>query len=170
MPEFFLIARTQSAFNKDGFIRIFAYSDFPLRFFDLRKVYIDFSGIKKEFYVEEIKKEKDFFILKFANFNSDNDVEVLLGKDIFVDENDVVKLPADQYFIHDLLGSSVFRNKILVGKIVDVLVLPANDVYVIDADGKEILIPAVKEFIEKFIPSEKKLILVPEADIDYNEN
>ncbi|MFZ0453111.1 MAG: ribosome maturation factor RimM [Ignavibacteriaceae bacterium] len=170
MPEFFLIAKIQSAFNKDGFVRISVHSDFPRRFFNLRKVYIDFSGIKKEFYVEEIKKKKDVFILKFANFNSDNDVEVLLGKDIFVDENDVVKLPEDQYFIHDIIGSTVFRNKILVGKIVDVLSLPANDVYVIDADGKEILIPAVKEFIEKFIPSEKKLILVPGADIDYNEN
>jgi ribosomal 30S subunit maturation factor RimM len=64
----------------------------------------------------------------------------------------------------------VYRNEILVGKIVDVMVLPANDVYVMDADGKEILIPAIKEFIEKFIPSEKKLFLVPEADINYNEN
>jgi 16S rRNA processing protein RimM len=170
VPEFFLIAKIQSAFNKEGFVRIFAYSDFPERYFNLHKVYIDFSGIKKEFYVEKIKKEKDFFIFKFKNFNSDSDVEVLSGRDIFVDEYDVVELPADQYFIHDIIGSSVYRNEILVGKIVDVMVLPANDVYVMDADGKEILIPAIKEFIEKFIPSEKKLFLVPEADINYNEN
>jgi len=170
VPEFFLIAKIQSAFNSEGFVRIFAYSDFPERFFNLHKVYIDFSGVKKEFYVEEIKKKKDVFILKFKNFDNNDDVEVLLGKDIFVNEKDAVKLPAGQYFIHDLIGSSVYRNKILVGKIIDVLVLPANDVYVIDADSKEILIPAVNEFIEKFIPSEKKLILMPEADIDYNEN
>lgn len=170
MPEFFLIAKIQSAFNNEGFVRILAYSDFPERFFNLKKVYIDFSGIKKEFYVEEVIKKKDFFTLKFKNFDNDNDVEVLVGRDLFVSEKDVIKLPADQYFIHDLIGSSVFRNKILVGKIVEVMVLPANDVYVVDAYGKEILIPAVKEFIEKFIPSEKKLILVPEADIGYNEN
>lgn len=170
MPEFFLIAKIQSAFDKEGFVRIYAYSDFPERFFSLHKVYIEFSGIKKVFYVEEIKNKKDFFILKFRNFNSDNDVKMLLGKDIFVDENDLVKLPEDQYFIHDIIGSSVFKNEILIGKIADVLVLPANDVYVIDAEGKEILIPAVKEFIEKFIPSEKKLVLKPKADIDYNEN
>ena len=170
MPEFFLIAKIQSAFNNEGFVRILNYSDFPERFFNLKKVYVDFSGIKKEFYVEEVIKKKDFFTLKFKNFDNDNDVEVLVGRDIFVNEKDVIKLPADQYFIHDLIGSSVFRNKILIGKIVEVMVLPANDVYVVDADGKEILIPAVKEFIEKFIPSEKKLILVPEADIGYNEN
>ncbi len=170
MPEFFLIAKIQSAFDKEGFVRIFSYSDFPERFFNLRKVYIDFSGIKKEFYVEEIEKKKDFFILKFKNFNNVNDIEVLLGKEIFVDENDLVKLPADHYFVHDLIGSSVFKNEILIGKISDVLQLPANDVYVVDAEGKEILIPAVKEFIEKFVPSEKKLILTPEAEIDYDEN
>lgn len=170
MPEFFLIAKIQSAFNKEGFVRILNYSDFPQRFFDLQKVFIDFSGIKKEFYVEEVKKKKDYFTLKFKNFDNDSDVEVLLGKEIFVNEKDVIKLPADQYFIHDLIGSSVYRNKILVGKITEVLVLPANDVYVIDTGDQEILIPAVKEFIEKFIPSEKKLILVPEADIGYNEN
>ena len=170
MPEFFLIAKIQSAFKNEGFVRILNYSDFPERFFNLKKVYIDFSGIKKDFYVEEVIKKKDFFTLKFKNFDNDNDVEVLVGRDIFVNEKDLIKLPADQYFIHDLIGSSVFRNKILVGKIVDVLLLPANDVYVVDADGKEILIPALKEFIEKFIPSEKKLILVPEADIGYNEN
>jgi len=170
VPEFFLIAKIQSAFNKEGFVRILNYSDFPERFFNLQKVYVDFSGIKKEFYVEEVKKKKDFFTLKFKNFDNDNDVNVLLGKDIFIDEKDAVKLPADQYFIHDLIGSSVFRNNVLVGKIVEVLVLPANDVYVIDAGNREILIPAVKEFIERFIPSEKKLILLPEADIGYNEN
>ncbi len=170
MPEFFLIAKIQSAFNKEGFVRINSYSDFPERFFNLRKVFIDFSGIKKEFYVDEVRKKKDFFVLKFKNFNNEIDVEVLLGKDIFVDENDVVELPADQYFIHDIIGSSVFKNKILIGTVKDVLALPANDVYVIDAEGKEILIPAVKEFIEKFVPSEKKLVLMPEADIDYDEN
>ena len=170
MPEFFLIAKIQSAFDKEGFVRIYAYSDFPERFLSLHKVYLDFSGIKKVFYVEEIRDKKDFFILKFKNFDNDDDVKLLMGKKIFVDENNVVKLPKDQYFIHDIIGSSVFKDKILIGKIVDVLVLPANDVYVIDAGGKEILIPAVKEFIEKFIPSEKKLFLIPEADIYYNEN
>jgi len=170
VPEFFLIAKIQSAFGKEGFVRIFSYSDFPERFFNLHKVYIEFFEVKKIFYVEEVKKKKDFFILKFENFNNNRDVEILIGKDIFVDESSVINLPADQYFIHDLIGSLVFRNNVLIGKIIEVLKYPANDVYVIDADGKEILIPAVKEFIDKFEPSEKKLILSPDANIDYDEN
>jgi 16S rRNA processing protein RimM len=170
VPEFFLIAKIQSAVGKEGFVRIFSYSDFPGRFFDLHKVYIEFFNEKKIFYVEKVKKKKDFFILKFENFNSDRDVEILIGKDIFVDENSLINLPADQYFIHDLIGSLVFKNNVLIGKIIEVFKYPANDVYVVDAGGKEILIPAVKEFIDKFEPSEKKLILLPDANIDYDEN
>jgi len=170
VPEFFLIAKIQSAFGKEGFVRIFSYSDFPERFFNLNKIFIDFFDVKKIFYVEAAKKEKDFFILKFKNFNNEKDVEVLEGKNVYVDESDAVILPPDQYFIHDIIGSLVFRNDFLIGNIKDVIVAPANDVYVIDSDGKEILIPAVKEFIEKFEPSEKKIILNPDADIDYDEN
>ena len=170
MPEFFLIAKIQSSLGKDGFVRIFSYSDFPERFLNLFKVYIDFFDVKKIFYVEKVEKKKDFFILKFKNFNNEKDVEVLIGKEIYVDDKDVINLPDDQYFIHDIIGSLVFKNNVLIGKIIEVLTYPANDVYVIDANGKEILIPAVKEFIDKFEPSEKKLILSPDANIDLDEN
>ena len=170
MPNFFLIAKIQSAFGKEGFVRIFSYSDFPERFFHLNKVYIDFFDVKKVFYIEAAKREKNFFILKFKNFKNEKDVAILKGKNVYVDESDLVTLSPDQYFIHDIIDSLVFRNNILIGRIKDVLVFPANDVYVIDANGNEILIPAVKEFIEKFDLSEKKLFLRPDADINYNEN
>ena len=35
-----------------------------------------------------------------------------------------------------------------VGKVVDVLSFPANDVYVVDRDGEEVLLPAVRELIQ----------------------
>ncbi len=170
MAEYFLIAKIQSAYGKEGFVRIFSYSDFPERFYDLHKVYIDFFGDKKEFYIEKVEKRKDSFIIKFKNFSEENDLEVLIGKEIFVDEKGLVKLPSQQYFIHDIIDSLVFQNNTLIGKIKDVLSFPANDVYIIDSNGKEILIPAIKEFIEKFEISEKKLILKKDVDISGNED
>ena len=86
---------------------------------------------------------------------------MLLGKESYVDKENVVKLPVDYFFIHDLLGSKVLRNGKEFGIIKDILVSPAHDVYVIDSFGKEILIPAVKEFIESFNAVEKILILKP---------
>ncbi len=161
MSEFFLIAKIISVYGKDGFVKIFSYSDFPERFFDLKEVYIDFFNNKKEFIVEDVKEGKDFFLLKFKNFNSEKDVKFLIGKEIFVEKTDLVKLPEGFNFIHDIIGSKVFRNNVEFGIIKDVLSYPANDVYVIDNNGKEILIPVALEFIESYDPEKKILILKP---------
>ncbi len=159
MIEYFLIAKILSADSK-GSLKIVSFSDFPERFFELKTVYIDFFGDKKLFKVEKVFKQKNNFYLKFENFNNKKDVEILLGKEIFVDEKQLKKLPDNFYYIHDLINSRVYLKEKLIGTIVDVLSLPANDVYVVKAqDGSEILIPAIGQFIEKFVPQEKKLFL-----------
>ncbi len=160
MNEYFLIAKIVSIIGKDGFVKILSYSDFPERFFNLKKVYLDFFGEKKEFLVDSINQKNNFFALKFRNFDNENDAKILLGKEIFVDETNVVKLPENYFFIHDLIGSKVYRNKKLLGIIKDVLTYPANDVYLIEDDkGSELLIPALSDLIENFDPKEKILIL-----------
>lgn len=170
MSDFFLIAQIKSVFDSNGFVRVISYSDFPERFSVLKKVYLDFYGAKKILYVEEVKKIKNFYILKFKNFNSEKDAQVLVGKDVYVDENDLIKLPEDYYFIHDLIGSKVLRNNMFIGIIKDVLSLSANDVYVIDINGREVLIPAIKEYIESFDPKKKILVLKPDVNINYDED
>lgn len=160
MSDFFLIAKIVSSYGKKGFVRISSFSDFPERFFSLEKVFIDFFDQKKKFIVQEVKKHKSFFTIKFKNFDSDRDVKILIDKNIFVSTDDAVKIPGEYTFVHDLVGSKVFRDGRLIGIIKDVLLLPANDVYVIeDLKGKEILLPAVKSLIKSFDPEDKTLIL-----------
>ncbi len=171
MNEYFLIAKIISTVGKDGFVKILSFSDFPERFFDLKKVYLDFFGEKKEFLVDAVKHQNNFFSIKFKNFDSESDVHVLLGKEIFVDEANTVKLPENYFFIHDLIGSTVFRNEIEIGKIKDVLSYPANDVYLIeDNKGSELLIPALSELIESFDPKEKILTLKPGEELYDDED
>ena len=164
MKDFFLIAKIVSIYGREGFVRISSFSDFPERFLSLQKVYIDFFEDKKEFFVQEVRKHKNDFLLKFQNFDNNSEVDILIGKEIFVDDNDVVKLPENYFFIHDLIGSKVFRNNSEFGVIKDVLTYPANDVYVIDNKGKEILIPAALEFIESFDHINKIMVLKPGGD------
>jgi 16S rRNA processing protein RimM len=160
VPEYFLIARIKSVYGKNGSVKIISYSDFPQRFYGLKKVYIDFFGSKKEFLVERVEQVKGSFIIKFKNFNNDAESGVLTGKEIFVDEENLVKLPENYFFIHDLVGSRVLRNNEEFGIISEVLSLPANDVYVVQSvQGKEVLIPAVADFIESFDAGKKLLIL-----------
>jgi 16S rRNA processing protein RimM len=160
--DFYLIATISSVSGKKGAVKIISFSDYPERFLKLSKVYIDFYGEKKLFFVENVKQHKNNFTVKFRNFDSAKDCEILLGKEIFVDEENLVKIPADHIFIHDLVGSTVIRDNKEIGIIKEVLQYPANDVYVIEnTDGKEVLIPAVLKFIELFDKVKKVLKLKP---------
>ncbi len=47
----------------------------------------------------------------------------------------------------------------VVGILADVLKLPANDVWVVRSGEKEILIPAVKEFIESVDEARKRIVI-----------
>lgn len=158
--EYFLIARVEQLFGKDGFIRLRSYSDFPERFFSLKKVYIDFWGEKKLFYVEDVKDVNGKIVIKFKKFDNLRDSHVLIDRDLYVAEGDLIKLPTNHYFVHDLIGSEVIAGKEKIGTVTDIIKSKANDVLVIlTDDNEEKLMPFVLTYIEKFDAARKKLIL-----------
>ncbi len=158
--EYFLIASVEQLYGRDGYVKIKSFSDFPDRFLDLKKVFIDFWGEKKSFYIEDVKDIKGKIVVKFRKFDDTRASQVLLGKDIYVDESDSVSLPADHFFVHELIGSKVLVEQECIGVIEDVIKGKGNDVLVIKKDNsEEILIPFVLKFIVKFDAAEKKLIL-----------
>jgi 16S rRNA processing protein RimM len=166
----FLIAQIKSVLGSDGFLQVKSYSDIPDRFENLEQVEIDVFGGLRIFYIEESGYHKNNVILKFKNFNSPDDVRFLVGRKMFLTESSSDKLPKNFHYIHDLIGSKVFRNGKFFGYLIDVLCLPAHDVYVIEDDrGKEILIPAVENYIEHFDAEEKNLILREGSEPFYDD-
>jgi 16S rRNA processing protein RimM len=160
VTDYYLIAKIEQLVGNKGFVRIKPISNFPERFPNLKKVYLDFWGDKKKFIIDEVSEHQNSYLLKFRNFESRRDSQVLVGREIFVDDKDVVKLPEDHFFIHDLIDVKIFIKREKFGVVKDVLKLPANDVLVVEQkDGTEKLIPFVLAFIEKFEPEKKRLSL-----------
>jgi 16S rRNA processing protein RimM len=158
--DYLLIARVEQLYGKDGYLRIKSFSDFPDRFNNLEIVYLDFWGAKKSFIVEDVKNVKGSIIVKFKRFDGIRDSQLLLDRDVFIDEKDAVILPENQFYMHDLIGSEIIIENDCMGVIEDVIRGKGNDVLVArDNDSKELLIPFVLKFIEKFDAAGKKLIL-----------
>ena len=63
------------------------------------------------------------------------------------------------YFIADLIGLEVYtKQNELLGKLDDVFSTGSNDVYVVkDQNGKQILLPAIKEVIKQIDLKNKKI-------------
>jgi 16S rRNA processing protein RimM len=170
VDDFFLIAEVKTVYGTEGFVLIDSMSDFSDRFLKLESVFIEFFGSSKEFIVENIKTVNGRYAIKLKGFDSKNSADLLIGKKIYVDDESAVQLSEDTYFIHDLIGSKVYKGLEFLGSLEDVLIMPANDVYLIkDLNGKKILVPAIKDYIKSFDPKTKKLDLIPDCDLLYDD-
>jgi 16S rRNA processing protein RimM len=119
------------------------------RFASLNDVYIGRTEENAvEARVEAVDVGRRGVRMKLIGVDDRNAATPLVGRYVFVDEKNLRRVPKGTYLVHQLVGMTVVdeegRN---VGLMKTVLKFPAQDVYVIEADGKEILIPAVKEFI-----------------------
>ena len=64
-------------------------------------------------------------------------------------EDELRKLPDDEFYVRDLIGMDVFCRGEKIGRVKDVLTDRPQDLYVISLiGGDEAMIPAVKEFIK----------------------
>lgn len=171
MSDFFLIAEIIDFYDEGGSVIIKSFSDFPERFFKLEKAYMDFFGKYKGLVIEDARKIDKNIVLKFEKFNTKEDVRFLINKKLYVDSENLYKLPEDSFYMHDLIGCKVYFENKFFGKMIDILQLQNQDVYVIEKHDKtEILIPAIKKFFEKISLEEKKIFLSIEAEIFEDEN
>jgi 16S rRNA processing protein RimM len=157
--NYILIGKVEQVHGKAGYVLLNSFSDFLKQFCKLQKVYLDFWGDKKNFCVQDVKDINGRLAVKFKKFDSVRDCQVLIGREIYIEEKDKVNLPDNQFFAHELIGSEVIIEKESYGTVTDVITGKANDVLVITANDKEKLIPLVLNFIESFDAAKKKLIL-----------
>ncbi|HHV13866.1 MAG TPA: 16S rRNA processing protein RimM [Clostridiales bacterium] len=109
--------------------------------------------------IEGVKFFKQMVILKFKGIDDINDAEKYRGRDLLVDRENAVKLEEGEYFIYDLIGSEVITDEgETLGSLAEILATGANDVYVVKTgEGKELLIPSIKECILDVDAEHKKI-------------
>ena len=132
-----------------GEVKVYPTTDDPERFLDLEEVILDTGRERLPLKIENVKFFKNMVILKFKGYDNINDIEKYKGRDLYITRDQAVELEEDEYFIADLIGMSVVaEDGTVLGTLADVLPTGANDVYVVRTEnGKELLIPAIKECI-----------------------
>ena len=149
MEEFLQVGAIANTHGIAGEVKVFPTTDDPERFKTLKHVLLDTGREKKPLEIQGVKFFKQFVILKFKGIDNINDIERYKRCPLLVERKDAVALEEDEYFIADLIGLRVItdEDKVL-GELTDVLETGANDVYqVTDENGKEILLPAIKDCI-----------------------
>lgn len=157
---FIAIGKIIQAHGTNGYLKAIPYSGILERFLKLRTLYLETDGEIKGMILEDVILQDKYVLLKFKNINNREDVLKLVQKDLLVLFEEKIKLPENNYFIHDLIGLKVFDIEgNYLGVIEDVLQMGANDVYQVIKEDNEILIPAVSEFVLNISLKEKKMIV-----------
>lgn len=132
-----------------GEVNVFPTTDDPNRFKMLKHVIIDLKREQLELEIEGVKFFKKFVILKFKGYDTINEIQHFLKKDLFVTRENAVKLEEGEYFICDLIGLQVVTDEgVTLGTLTDILQTGANDVYVVtNQEQKEYLLPSIPQCI-----------------------
>ena len=128
-----------------GEIKVYPHTNVDKMFDKLKKIYIG----DEEKNILSVKYAKGCPVLKLDGVLTVEMAKELVGKQTFADEKDLPKLEDDSYYLKDIIGlKAVDENGKEIGEITDVIFTGANDVYEITTpEEREILVPAVKEFI-----------------------
>jgi 16S rRNA processing protein RimM len=159
------IGKVAKAFGLRGDVVILPMTNNNARFKKLKRVFVGESEATAiETSVTAVHVEQRGVRLRLASVSDKTAAEKFVGALVFVSEHESVRLPKGTFFVHDLIGVHVVDEEgTSVGVLKDVLKYPANDIYVVERCGNEVLIPAVKEFV-KNIDLEAKTMRVKLID------
>ena len=143
-----------------GEVKVFPTTDDPRRFEELSSILLDTGKELCELEIQRVKYFKQFVILKFRDVDDINEIEPYKGKSLYVTRDMAVPLEENEYYIADLIGMDVFlEDGSLFGRIKDVLETGANDVYIVQTQEKEVLIPAIKDCILQVDVESNKMVI-----------
>ena len=152
MDDFFRIGIIANTHALGGELKIFPTTDDPTRYDDMPSLTIARTGnyaISTSYTVERVRHQKGMIILKLLGIDSIETAEKLKGSEIIVSREDALPLEDGEYYWADLIGLRVVTDEgEELGRIGEIFATGANDVYSVNrAEGKPILIPAIKQCI-----------------------
>ena len=159
MEQFLRVGVISSTHGIRGEVKVYPTTDDPERFLDLDGVILDTGREHKILEIEGVKFFKNQVILKFKGYDNINDIEKYLKKDLLVDREHAVELGENENFIADLIDMEVVTDEgKVLGTLTDVIETGANDVYAVKTpEGKEILLPAIRDCILDVNVDEKRM-------------
>jgi 16S rRNA processing protein RimM len=158
------IGEIVAPFGLAGEVKVRLETDFPERFARLKQVCLRWpTGRATVLDVESTRLHKGQVLLKLRGITTIDAAETLRNALVQVREQEAVPLPANEFYIHDLIGCAVVTVEgRTLGQVTSVLRGgAANDVLVIGEGKSEILLPMVRDVIRQVDIALRRILVSP---------
>ena len=147
-PRYVSIARLVKSRGNRGELICEDLSDDPARFTEGTRVFVrDSAGHRTKYSLERAWHHKGRLILKFQGVDTISDAEALRGCDVQLTGEEIGPPPQDEHFYSDLIGCMVVDADTdrRIGEVEDILEPGGTLLLQVDAEGREVLIPFVRD-------------------------
>lgn len=139
------VGRVLGAHGVRGELRVEPLTDDPRRFRKLATL----SVAGQAHSILSVRISKDLLLLRLEGVETRDAASALRGEYLYIPLSEAAELPDGAYYHFQLLGLRVRTTEGReIGKVVEVLERPANDVYVVRGPDGDVLVPALKEVVD----------------------
>lgn len=155
------VARITRSVGLKGEVAVSVLGGRPERLNELRTVEVGSTAERTETRsIESVEAQNGRTVVKLGGIGTRTEADALRGLWLFVEESRTAKLPAGSYYVHDIVGMTVVSDEgRKLGILQDVLNLPGGDLWVVQTDGGEAMIPAVREFVKTVDLAERTIVV-----------
>ena len=168
--KFLAVARIVRPQGRRGEVAAEILTDFPQRFAELRRAYLENPGSQPESVrVESVWPHKGRVVLKFSGVDTIDQANRLRGLHVLILREERMLLPAHQYYVWELKGCRVItaRQGVTseVGTVTDVERTGGADLLRVGTPRGEVLIPLAQDICKRIDTAEKIIIIDPPEDL-----
>jgi 16S rRNA processing protein RimM len=157
-PSFLIVARVRRPFGVKGELLLDMLTEFPGRLSQSERIYAGEN--RRPCRIESIRRHGGDMLLRLDGIRDRDAAEGLRGQALSVRVDDLPPLPAGRYYHHQIEGLEVFTERgEKLGTVKEILKTGANDVYVVEGERGEILLPAVRQVILEVRPEEGRMVV-----------
>lgn len=154
--DYIIVGEIMGVHGQQGALRVKVLTEFPERFKRDTRLFID----SRPYTVATSKISKETVILRLAGIDTAEEASQLRCKYLEIPASERKTLPAGRYYHHDIIGLDVYTNTgTHLGQVSEILSTGGNDVYVVNSNSKEILLPAVKDVVKEIDLARKRITI-----------
>lgn len=167
--ECFALGKITKTHALKGEVIIYLDVDAPEDYADLEAVFLEVKGQLVPYVIEHINIRGKKSIVKFEEFNKIEEAEAIVNADAYLPLSALPKLKGNQFYYHEVIGYNLINTESgeNLGILKAIYESTGQDLFAVEIDGKEALIPVADEFIKKVNHEEKTIeLLLPNGLLD----
>jgi 16S rRNA processing protein RimM len=167
--ECFFLGKIVSKYSFKGEVLVKLDSDDPEIYETMESVFVSLRGSLVPFFIEKASLHKSSLLrIRFEGVTSESDADHIMGSELYLPLEVLPKLEGNKFYYHEIIGFTVIDESFgKVGVVKSVNDQSNQALFVIDHQGKEILVPINEDFLVEVDRNSKTIrVSCPEGLIE----